>query len=1512
MATIKNSLKSKRIQYWMGSLALLIGVNTLLSSFSTDAFTYGSWSEWSETKPADAFGRVIESKTQYMYRDKEFKNHTASTLSGWTPTGKAWDELSAWKITKYIRNDDCKTSPTTYSNYVTGNQGSHALTSHSSTKSGYWYDRAVSDAGWNMYTAPAGYSMTYCGVSGLTHKYQEESPTVKWKTWTYAWVEWSRTLTKWWEFWRWQNNGAWNYQWTQPAANANREIKSRTVYRYKDIADTTPPTGKCWLGEKRGGEAYETVCQAWDENSGIKSIRFKTWPSSLGEGNAKWFDGGIHESTTTSDGVYSYVQMGRFNRISEWNNKLDYYNTKVYATDMKGNESLIGTFTNIDLRDITPPTTSLTKTPNATWTNQTTSVKITATDNAGGTGIKTVQYSTDNQNWTTVSNNHTLSFSQPGTYTVYARSSDYSDNWSSTVSTTVKIDQTKPTITPVQVNPSGWTNQPIYLTSTGSDSGGSGFKRFEYKIEELTNTWHQSPGSSFNYPITAYGTYTIHVRGRDEAGNYSDTQTVYAYLDNNAPRLTVSQEITDLTTKFYNLTATASDTISSISKIQLPNGNYVYSSTADYFITQNGTYTFKAWDQAGNTTTRSITVNNIKPIQDGEDSPVGLYYQSTGATNSSGWVPIVDGGSVVFSNEGTSTLTAEARDEAGNKSPQKQTTIKIDKTKPTLSATHNTAWTNQSVPITVTAKDNVGLHSVNTFKGSLNMKDFIDAKNLGSSAKVLFVYDSNQENSPVWEIQNHINQTKAELEKLGMTVTVIPESQFPSHSVDQYQVIIGGGYWWSLKWTTNSKLNEAYAKGISILTFGDDINKDHPLISSSTSDRYDSVLVGTSEGHFLSDFIIRNRGTSWTTKIMKLAKSQTKVLGELQYGDGTSAPGLLLDRNTKGAQWIHFQVAHEPLTEVLPKAVTYLAQRQMSLTPSTTHQFTATENGDYYISAYDIAGNRQTLQYRVSNIDQNKPKININISPSGWTNTDVVVDIYASDSESGVQGLEYELTGATVKSVTQVSQDHVRFTITNTGTTTIRARATDVAGNKSDWVSGHAYVDKKAPVIDSFKATPTLTNQSDVRLKVVARDDHSGVVFKRYKRNNEEWRSWSAYHIDEAALTIPIREEGLNTFYAQVRDLAGNVSEVVSAQVIYDITGPEILSVEVAPYYTNYNKIQVKVQAKDNFQDDGWTSVARIEVSNDGQSWTSYDAPTGELILNEWTIPLVNGYRNLYVRAYDNLGNVGATQTVEYVVDTIAPTGSIVIENGEIYVPDEITLTLQYKDVLNGIDGLSGVEKIEIFDVGSNYSHTIENPTGNTLKVPWVLTSYEAPDGLYKAKVGLRIWDRAGNLTTVYSQEVVLMRIIVDEFYLTDVVNPKVYGKNNPFKPLRYPDIPSQPLLKKGSFSFDAEYTYPKVIPAGWKLNALIHVTYIDSNGKETVRTHTLKNITVDGLLSFREIIPEDKTVGTEVYLNIDFIFENGTETINAGSFPRVTRTQLKIGEIEGDIREMLMFNEFN
>lgn len=234
-----------------------------------------AWSSWSTSKPpADAL--QTQSRTEYRYRDKQFKTSTSSTLSGWTlrtdvtnPSVSygSWSDWSAWQDSSVSSSDvrevktqqvDNYNSPITETRYTyktvynyyryasvnadTGGSGSYAQSSsypyyrtykldsklteydnnYSKTRYHYWYNSS------NWVGVYACDPLTTQEVSG---SYQETVGYNKKTQYSYR----TRSKTTTYYFWKW---GDWsNWSTTAVSGTSNRAVETRTTYRY--LANTT-------------------------------------------------------------------------------------------------------------------------------------------------------------------------------------------------------------------------------------------------------------------------------------------------------------------------------------------------------------------------------------------------------------------------------------------------------------------------------------------------------------------------------------------------------------------------------------------------------------------------------------------------------------------------------------------------------------------------------------------------------------------------------------------------------------------------------------------------------------------------------------------------------------------------------------------------------------------------------------------------------------------------------------------------------------------------------------------------------------------------------------------------------------------------------------------------------------------------------------------------------------------------------------------------------------------------
>lgn len=162
-------------------------------------------------------------------------------------------------------------------------------------------------------------------------------------------------------------------------------------------------------------------------------------------------------------------------------------------------------------------------------------------------------------------------------------------------------DNESPTVT-ITKSTDRLTNKPVSIQVSATDNIG-------VQSIQLPNNVVVS-GSNATYEVSKNGTYYFYVK--DIFGNTTNKEVVVTNIDTIVPKIDVIPSTTEVTLSNVLLVANASDA-SGIAKIILPNGSVVNGTNAYFPVSKNGTYKFIAEDAAGNRTTKSIIVSNIRP-----------------------------------------------------------------------------------------------------------------------------------------------------------------------------------------------------------------------------------------------------------------------------------------------------------------------------------------------------------------------------------------------------------------------------------------------------------------------------------------------------------------------------------------------------------------------------------------------------------------------------------------------------------------------------------------------------------------------------------------------------------------------------------------------------------------------------------------------------------------------------------------------------------------------------------
>jgi hypothetical protein len=624
--------------------------------------------------------------------------------------------------------------------------------------------------------------------------------------------------------------------------------------------------------------------------------------------------------------------------------------------------------------------------------------------------------------------------------------------------------------------------------------------------------------------------------------------------------------------------------------------------------------------------------------------------------------------------------------------------------------------------------------------------------------------------------------------------------------------------------------------------------------------------------------------------------------------------------------------------------------------------YVVSSNGVQNFKVVDNAGNETTRSINVNFIDKvtpNTPSISLNAPENSWVNQDVLATI-TGNGDGGISGyrVEYSLSGAVTQGWTTYNAP-VR--IESDGTTTITTRAVDNAGNISSTVSKTVKVDQNAPnltitpdivnltntdivltakatdsatgvkriqlpngnwvvgsqttyrvsengtyvfkaednfghvrtinhVVSNIKKNVLITNKREVNLKLHAEDLYSGVTHMQFKNEEESWTTWESYATAKEWVLSPV--DGLKHVWVQYKDKVGNVAPPVEDIIILDMTKPNasLLKINDDAPYTKTKSVTLKLKG-----DDALTGVKDIYVSNDNKNWNQmpYTEETS------WVLSDGDGVKTVYLKISDVAGNISNVITDTIFLDTTKPLANISINNGDAYsATRDVRLTLTYSDI-----GGSGVETVKVIEGDREY--TLPAPTPNSpVTIPWTLDF-----GVVKT-VSIVVVDKAGNISNIGSDSIIVDKLTIKDFTLDDVVNPLEFNSKHPFTPKVWAFAP-QPMLSGGNISFsidvkkavDEEVVQDKV---DYKVEVVgdsgYHKAFVGTMRK--AGDHYTQTIT----------IPKDAPNGAKVYVSataqrkllvspydIQTVYFPGGEDISQ---------KAQIGVVEGNIYDVIRFNE--
>jgi len=330
------------------------------------------------------------------------------------------------------------------------------------------------------------------------------------------------------------------------AGNTNNRVESNQAImdREKPTIDTIKLTPDTWTNQN-----VMVTVEASDKVSGIKEYSYDN-----GETWVKNKTKEVSENTTLKIKV------------------------KDNADNISNTEEIV-----INKIDRTKPTLSSTASDEK--------INITASDDESGIATCTV----NEENITLNNGKATYTAKTNGKYKVIVK--DNAGNTEEKIVEITSIDNIKPEITNVKIQPESWTNKNITVTVTATDEG-SGVKDYSYNNQEWTTS----------NIIEIIQNQTLNIRVRDNKGNIATKDVKITNIDKSGPKITANQVNEQLNINIQDdesgLAAVKIDEVEE----QITRGQKTYSSTITETQNESSTVTISATDLAGNTTVQKVTL----------------------------------------------------------------------------------------------------------------------------------------------------------------------------------------------------------------------------------------------------------------------------------------------------------------------------------------------------------------------------------------------------------------------------------------------------------------------------------------------------------------------------------------------------------------------------------------------------------------------------------------------------------------------------------------------------------------------------------------------------------------------------------------------------------------------------------------------------------------------------------------------------------------------------------------
>ena len=759
--------------------------------------------------------------------------------------------------------------------------------------------------------------------------------------------------------------------------------------------------------------------------------------------------------------------------------------------------------------------------------------------------------------------------------------------------------------------------------------------------------------------------------------NYYRYQVTVDYIiDNELPDFNLTANPTSFTN--HDVTITANNVKdfgdSGLRGVLLPNGVWVNAETVPYNVSQNGTYTFRAEDNVGNATTKSITVSNIDkivPTATLTQSPTGwtkgnvlltLSNIQDGGVSGLKEVILPDGtkqstfSDIVFEVKERGKYTFQIVDNAGNVTNKSIDVMNIDREAPDADFTKNpNGFTNKDVTIQVRNVRDVGTSGMKSLM--LPHGEFIVPGNhdyvVTDNGNYAFRLEDNAGNSVIKTINvNTIDRIKPSA-KFSLSTTEATRDDVMVNITDIHDEGVSG-----LK-------HVKYPDGSIDTTFED---KSYPLKKNGTY----TFEVSDNAGNTIqyTTTVVNIDQDPPTADVIKTPSDFTKDSVEVRVFN-------IRDIGFAGLK----SVTHPDGTVTKDEEIVYVVNEN--------------ETRDFILE--DNIGNKKVLRIAVTNIDNDAPQADMRMSTEDMTNKDVT--LYLSNlRDIGTSGLKtVTLPNGTVKT----TFENISYSVSSNNR--YRFIIEDNAGNIVEKTFDVKNIDKIPPTADVSQTPLGFTNK-DVSLKLTNIQDMGVSKLKAITLpNGEKVNSF------EDSL-FPVSENGTYTF--AIEDHAGNQTNKSITVGNIDKDSPTASLSQTPTALTNSNVTLILSQVNDS----GVSGLESIRLPN-GVSI----APTATTSF----VVTANGSYQFVIR--DKAGNETIKTITVMNIDKYPPNATLRPSTTD-FTNQDVTLFLEnIKDV--GVGGMKSIvlpngemeftfeDKAFVVTENGTYTFALEdNARNNTMK----------------------------------------------------------------------------------------------------------------------------------------------------------------------------------------------------